>query len=59
MPSPKIRIKIKKRNLHPIKMKSVCSLILNVLIQGSGLIAPSTPPKIGLFSQKSPIVLAT
>jgi hypothetical protein len=49
MPSPKI--KIKKRNLHPIKMKSVSSLILNVLIQGSGVIAPSTPPKIGLFSQ--------
>ncbi len=50
MPSPKI--KIKKRNyLHPIKMKSVLSLILNVLILGSGVIAPSTPPKIGFFSQ--------
>jgi hypothetical protein len=50
MPSPK-KNKLKKLNLHPIKMKSVSSLILNVLIQGCGIIAPSTPPKIGLFSQ--------
>ena len=49
MPSPKI--KIKKINLHPIKTKSVWSLILNILTQGSGIIPPSTPPKIGFFSK--------
>ena len=40
-------------------MKSVCSLILNVLTHGSALIEPLTPPKRGFFSGQSPIDLAT
>ena len=51
IPSPKIKIKNNKINinLHPIKIKSVLSLILYVLIQGSGLIEPFIPPKVGNF----------